>query len=185
MRRALAAAALLAAAVTFASAQLPGAEPAEAADCVPVQHSKTVVKKKKVRRHGKLVKVKRKKVVRWTTCDPVPAPSTCAEPSSSLGVVSLDMPSRFNLSRPCVSAGQVSIQLNNTLGDDPHNLFLKPGTSYGDGVAAYKLPVSDPFQVEPGDVDSAAVALTPGDWYLWCDLLTHRVSGMEAVLQVR
>ncbi|MGZ5310335.1 MAG: hypothetical protein ACXWZW_01320 [Solirubrobacterales bacterium] len=158
--------------------------PARAADCVPVQHSKTVVKRKKVRRNGKIVRVKRKRVVRWTTCaPPPPSPPTCAEPSSILGITARDQAgSTFTLSRPCVSAGVVSVELNN-LGEDPHNVFLSPNGPGSEPI--HRLPGAEPFEVPSLGRDSDEFALTPGDWYLWCDLLTHEQQGMSATLAVR
>ena len=164
----------------------PGIEPApaQAADCFPVQHSKTVVKRKKIRRKGgKVVRVKRRKVVRWTTCEPpAPAPS-CPLPASTLGVTARDSAgSTFTLSRPCVSAGLVNVGLNN-LGEDPHNLFLSPNGPGSDPV--YRLPDTEPFEVPSLEQDEGTFELARGDWYLWCDLLSHEQQGMAATLLVR
>jgi hypothetical protein len=160
-----------------------GIAPADAADCVPVQHAKTVVKRKKVRRKGKVVKVKRRKVVRWTTCEPLPPAPSCAEPASTLGVIARDSTgSTFTLSRPCVSAGLVTVGLNN-LGEDPHNLFLTPNGPGSEPV--YRLPATEPFEVPSLDRDEGTFELSRGDWYLWCDLLSHEQQGMAATLQVR
>jgi hypothetical protein len=193
---ALAATALIAAAGSGGPA---GPSSASADACVPVQHSKKVVKRKKVRRKGglvrvrgkkvwrkgKLVRVKRKKIVRWTTCEPPPA-TPCPEPSSTLGVTARDsggLP-RYTLSRPCVTAGGVSVELNNQ-GEDPHHVFLRPlGTSEGD-PAVKRLPDTAPFEVPPGMQASATFSLAPGTWYLWCDLLLHEQQGMSATLEVR
>ena len=183
---------LLVAAVLPAAASAsypPGA--AAAADCIQVQHSKKVVKRVTVRRNGKLVKVKRRKTVRWITCEPAPPALGCAEPSASLGVTARDDMSqpRFTLSRSCVTVGTVSIQLQNQ-GEDPHDLRLRPA-----GVASmapvYSVPDSDPYELPAWSgmgappTDSASVALTAGDWYLWCDLLLHEQQGMNATLAVR
>jgi hypothetical protein len=158
--------------------------PAQAADCVPTHHAKTVVKRKKVRRRGKVVRVKRRKVVRWTTCEPPPAPpATCPEPASALGVTARDSTgSTFTLSRPCVSAGLVTVGLNN-LGEDPHNLFLTPNGPSSEPV--YRLPETEPFEVPSLERDEGTFELNRGDWYLWCDLLSHEQQGMAATLQVR
>lgn len=153
-----------------------------AADCVPVLHTKRVVKRKKVRRHGKWVRVKRKRVKRWWTCEPAPEPPGCAVPASALGVSAYDLGgSRFVLSRPCVDAGAVNVELRNQ-GEDPHNLFMRPS---GQLDPAYTIPEQEPFELAPLGVQDRTVALTPGQWYLWCDLLTHEQQGMNATLTVR
>lgn len=160
----------------------PGAE-ASGAACVPVQHSKRVTKRVRVRRHGKWVKVKRKRIKRWTTCEPPPAPDNrCDPPSGFLQVTARDTSgSTFSLSRPCVTAGPVDVELRNQ-GEDPHNLLLSPD---GPGSAAvYSVPASAPFEVGPLEQAEETVSLTVGQWYLWCDLLTHEQQGMHASLTV-
>jgi hypothetical protein len=188
-------AALVATALAMAGAPGAGERPgapaigpsgAEAADCVPVQRSKTVVKRVKVKRNGRFVKVKRKRKKRWTVCvPPAPAPPmTCAVPSSTLGVTTEDVSrTAYILSRSCVTAGDVSIQLNNTEAMDPHNLWLRRADS-GSTAPAYKLPSTDPFEVAPGELATESFNLTAGEWYLWCDLLLHEEQGMNANLTV-
>jgi hypothetical protein len=159
---------------------------AAAADCVPVQRSKTVVKRVKVKRHGRVVTVKRKRKKRWTVCAPAapPPPKACTVPSSNLGVTTEDDGiSAYILSRDCVTAGDVSIQLNNTEAMDPHNLWLRRADS-GSTDPAYKLPSTDPFEVPPGGLATETFNLTAGEWYLWCDLLLHEQQGMKALLTV-
>ena len=159
-----------------------GTELAQAADCVPVQHTKKHVHKKKVRRHGKLVTKRRKHIHRWTTCEPVPAPLTCAEPASNLGVVARDATgSSFTLSRTCVSAGDVTVELNNQ-GEDPHNVFLRPVSGPDPG---YSIPADPPYELGPLSQEEATFNLGAGEWYLWCDLLLHEEQGMNAHLTVR
>jgi hypothetical protein len=159
-----------------------GPAPAIGANCVPVQHSKKVVKRKKVRRHGKLVTVKRRRIVRWTTCEPVALPPQCAVPSANLQVTAQDLTgSRYVLSRNCVSAGAVDVELVNE-GEDPHNLFLRPVGGPDPGLS---IPEDPPFELAPMGVESRTFELAAGDWYLWCDLLTHEAQGMNATLAVR
>ena len=157
---------------------------ASAADCVPVRRSKTVVKRVKVKRHGRVVKVKRKRKKRWTVCVPVPpdpAPKTCDLPSSNLGVIARDSTgSSFTLSRNCVTAGQVTVQLNNQ-GEDPHNVWLRPLTGADPG---YSIPADPPYELGPMSQDDGTFTLTVGQWYLWCDLLLHEEQGMNAQLTV-
>ena len=207
MRRASLAGVALALTVLVVSGA-PGASgavssPASAsADCVPVQHSKRVTKRVKVRRNGRVVKVKRKKTISWETCEQPPAASPgstptplslppCAEPSVSLSVISRDNAPgpRYSLSRPCVNAGSVHVQLENQ-GEDPHHLFVRAAGA-GSTDPAYRIPDQAPFELEAWDgmgappIAEADIALTPGDWYLWCDLLLHEEQGMNATLQVR
>jgi hypothetical protein len=151
------------------------------AECVPVQHTKKVVKRKKVRRNGKWVKVKRKKVKRWWTCEPAPDPPGCATPASSLGVTAYDVTgTRYVLSRPCVDAGQVNVELRNQ-GEDPHNLFMRPAGGFD---PVYSIPEEAPFELAPLGVQDRTVPLSSGQWYMWCSLLTHEQDGMNATLTV-
>lgn len=166
-----------------------GPAAAMAADCVPVQHTKTVTKKVRVKKNGKVRKVKRKRKVHWTTCEPPPPPPPtlgCVEPASTVGVIARDnMESpRYTLTRPCVTAGEVDVELNNQ-GEDPHHVFLRPaGLASADAV--FRIPDDPPdYELPPGQVREATLNLTAGDWYLWCDLLTHEQQGMFATLQVR
>ena len=198
-RRSAALCALLgAAALAMAAAPGGGGHPgspaigpagAAAADCVPVQRSKTVVKRVKVKRNGRYVKVKRKRKKRWTVCVPgPPAAPTCDVPSSNLGVIARDesgLNLSYTLSRSCVTAGQVTVELNNQ-GEDPHNVFLRPLSGADPG---YSIPGSDPFELPPDSQEATAFNLTPGEWYLWCTLTDglgdHEDRGMNANLSVR
>ncbi len=67
---------------------------------------------------------------------------------------------------------------------DPHNLFLRRVDS-GSADPQYTIPAADPFEVAPGETASATFNLTPGEWYLWCDLGLHEEQGMNAHLTVR
>jgi hypothetical protein len=158
-----------------------GTDFAEAADCVPVEHTKKHIHKKKVRRNGRLVTRRKKHIHRWTTCEPVP-PLTCTEPSSNLGVTARDTTgSSFTLSRSCVTAGAVTVQLNNQ-GEDPHNVFLRP---IGGPDPGYSIPAGPPYELGPLSQDEGTFSLSAGEWYLWCDLLLHEEQGMNAHLTVR
>jgi hypothetical protein len=200
-RAAIAAAAAAAAALALCAAPRGGGVPAgvaalgpdhaAAADCVPVQRSKTVVKRVKVKRHGKVVKVKRKRKKRWTVCVP-PAPPTpqCDVPASALGVTARDEGGAnlsFTLSRTCVTAGSVTVELNNQ-GEDPHNVYLRPLAGPDPG---YSIPSTgpEPFELDPGMQESASFNLAPGEWYLTCELVdglgAHRDRGMSAHLTAR
>jgi hypothetical protein len=164
----------------------PAPDPAEAAGCVQVQHSKKVVKRVKVRRHGKWVKVKRKRIVRWTTCDPIPDPpiAPCAEPAGAVGVTAVDDAGfKLLLTRPCVTGGEVDVNFWNDDSSD-HNLFLRPGDGSVPGEPVHRIPATEPFIVEPDQHLSGEFVLTPGRWYLWCDLPLHEDAGMHVQLQV-
>lgn len=158
-----------------------GPSSAHAADCLPVEHTKKHIHKKKVRRNGKLVTKRKKHIHRWTTCEPT-APLTCAEPSSNLGVTARDATgSSFTLSRSCVTAGAVTVQLNNQ-GEDPHNVFLRPVAGPDPG---YSIPAGPPYELGPLSQEEGTFSLSAGEWYLRCDLLLHEEQGMNAHLTVR
>lgn len=201
MPRTAAFAAVAVLAATLGTAAAPGGEAggvrafapgqAAAADCVLQQRSKTVVKRVKVKRGGKVVKVKRKRKKRWTVCVPVapPAPQ-CDVPSSALGVTARDEGGAnlsFTLSRTCVTAGSVTVELNNQ-GEDPHNVYLRPLAGPDPG---YSIPSTgpEPFELDPGLQESATFNLTAGEWYLTCELVDglgpHRDRGMSAHLTAR
>ncbi len=201
MRRgAPSAAAALAAALALSALAAPSSgSPAAStsADCLLVPHSKTVVKRVKVKRGGEIVKVKRRKKVRWTTCEPVaapapPSPAACAVPSSAIGITALDdgFDPRYLLSRPCVSAGTVHVELVNE-GEDPHHVFLRPAGTPDGTAATHRIPGAPPFQLQghdgmgPPPSADADLSLPAGDWYLWCDLLDHEEAGMHTTLQAR
>lgn len=152
---------------------------------------------KLVRRKGKLVRVKRRRTVRWTTCaaampapapqPPAPSPAGCPVPASALGVSARDdAPGpRYSLSRACVTAGSVSVELNNQ-GEDPHNLLLRPADAV-DPTPTHRIPDEEPFELGPLSQQDDSFNLAPGRWYLWCDLQSgqHELAGMHATLEVR
>jgi plastocyanin len=157
---------------------------AEAAECSWHRHSKRVVKH--VRRHGRTRRVVRTR--RWWTCDqvppaaaaptaPAPAPGPAPEPeppSNRLGVKAHEY--AYELSRPEVSAGEVTIELNNQ-GEDAHNLNLQRQGGAGEPVYA----ISD---TESQQQRSAHFDLPEGTYRLWCSLPTHEEEGMYATLIV-
>jgi plastocyanin len=170
-----------------AAAPVPqlGPEPAAAADCSWQRHAKRVVKK--IRRHGKVRRVARRKV--WWTCvpqaaAPVLAPPSPAPPPSGpepepepeanrLGVKASEF--YFVLSRPKVKAGSLPVELNNQ-GEDPHNLnILREGEE------------GEPLQIPETDSEQRRVAsfdLSAGNYRLWCSLPEHEEAGMVATLVV-
>lgn len=189
MRRALASAALcalLGGAVALGPGLglLPGGERAAAAECTWTKHTKRVVKK--VRRHGKLRRAVRHR--HFWTCDTVaPAPSGPVGPSSPpagepepepvanrLGVRASEF--YFILSRPSVSAGEVTIELDNR-GEDAHDLNLQ---REGGG----EEPVLEISETQSTQHATAKFDLPAGTYKLWCGLPEHREKGMETTLVV-
>jgi len=81
----------------------------------------------------------------------------------------------FSLSRPEVSAGDVTIEMLNR-GEDPHDLKLRSPT----GVEKDGLP-----EVASLGQASDAFGLAAGDWTLFCSLEGHEALGMRATLRVR
>jgi hypothetical protein len=184
----LAAVALVLVASPAAESPVPqlGTDRAAAADCVWQRHVKRVVKR--VKRHGKLRRVVRRKV-RWT-CDPVaatpvvpaPAPVTPAPPvpdpepepeANRLAVKAVEF--YYVLSRPSVKPGEVTIELNNQ-GEDPHNLNLLLEGGAGEPL---QIPETDSEERNVESFDLAA-----GKYKLWCSLPEHEEKGMATTLQV-
>jgi plastocyanin len=174
--------------IAFPGVQSPvpqlGADRAAAADCTWQRHVKRVVKR--VKRHGKVRRVLRRKVS-WTcapqaaapvVAPPAPAPPAPSEPepepeANRLAVKAAEF--YFVLSRPSVKAGGVTIELNNQ-GEDPHNLNLR---LEGDGGEPLQIPETDSL-----DRNVAVFDLPTGKYRLWCSLPEHEERGMETTLQV-
>lgn len=154
-----------------------------AGDCAWTKHSKRVVKH--VRRHGRKHRVVTFR--HWWTCDaPVIAPPPVTDPPpvpdppapSRLGVESKTR--SYILSRPNVAAGDFIVQLNNTDGD-PHNFNIAPADTSG---AKAGEPIETIEAVAPGQQGSLRFDIPPGNYYLYCSLLTHEAEGMHAELVV-
>lgn len=143
----------------------PGATASDKGEtCAKIRHSKIVwVKMKK---NGKQVRVKRKKV--WWTCDPYEAPGP-----PRLGVVAKEF--KLTFSRPYVKAGRLILQLDNQ-GEDEHNLRIAR-KSGGPPVAAVE-------DTAPRQQTTIRVPVKPGLYRLWCALPKHAGLGMKARLQV-
>jgi len=187
-----AAAALAALLLAVALIPISSASGTESPACLWQKHTKRVTKK--VKRRGKVRRVKRTK--RWWTCVPVPA-STAAPPVIAppppapppteeeagprlerLGVKANDrqLPWSFTLSRPQVPAGELIVELQNQ-GEDPHDLNLElEGSSAGDPL---QIPVTGSLEQR-----SARFTLPAGTYRLWCDLPEHDEKGMHAELLV-
>jgi hypothetical protein len=165
-----------------ASPLVSGASGADS--CRWTLHSKRVVKHKRVVRHGKKRTIKVKKLKKWWSCDPVADPPIEATPSNRLLVRALDggpsgTPFHFQLSRGDVSAGDVTVQLNNRSGDG-HDLHIRPADSL---LPEYSIPELSPGNPPQGTLAEGTFNLTPGSWYMWCDLLDHE-QWMHASLTV-
>ncbi len=148
--------------------------------CKWTLHSKRVVKRKRVVVNGHKRWRKVKKTRKWWSCDPVVDPPIESTPPDRLLVRALDDPFRFQLSRSSVTAGDVTVQLNNR-SMDAHDLHLRPQAS---ATPEYAIPELAPGPPPQGSLAEDTFNLTPGTWYLWCDLLDHEALGMSANLVV-
>ncbi len=164
-----------------------GSAAAETGECAWQHHVKRVIRH--VKRHGKRVKVVRKRP--YWSCDPLPAavapPASppaappaptgpgVAEPEADphrLGVSAHDF--YFVLSKRELSAGAETIELSNQ-GQDAHNLHLEAAG----GGTALELP-----ETQKEGHASAEVDLAPGTYRLFCSLPEHAEKGMETTLVV-
>lgn len=194
MRRGAAIAVALALALgTFAA--LPAAsvqtapDEAAAAECLWQRQAKRVVKR--VRRHGRL-----RRVVRWrprwicvtqavtpvaappAPAPPAPPPPPQPEPEAEPDANRLAVKASeyyFVLSRPTVSAGELTIELDNR-GEDPHNLNLRQA---GEEGTPLEIPETGSLQRNVATFDLAA-----GKYRLWCSLPEHEERGMYTSLVV-
>ncbi|MGE5409249.1 MAG: hypothetical protein ACM3NV_11635 [Syntrophothermus sp.] len=159
----------------------PEGSRAAAAECAWHRHSKRVVRH--VRRHGKRRTVARWR--RWWSCDPAATspgpqpPAAAPEPepepvANRLGVRAVEY--YFVLSRPRVSAGEVTIELDNR-GEDGHDLRLQ---RQGGG----EEPVLEIAETQSLQHTTASFDLPAGTYELWCGLPGHREKGMETTLVV-
>lgn len=197
MSRALAAVLALALATTLGL--VPGIgtlgnDRAAAADCAWQRHAKRVVKH--VKRAGKVRRVVR--VKRWWSCDRLAAPPAPASPPAALPLPAPPLGSEpeppprrvsakasdatpaafgFILSRPFVVAGEVTVELNNQNGQDPHNLNLAPRDGTG--------TVREVGEAGPGESRVGRFELPAGSYRLWCSLPQHEEWGMSVELEVR
>jgi plastocyanin len=162
---------------------------AHAAECQWKRQTKRVVKR--VRRHGKLRKVVRRRH-RWVCVpvsavslpapvppapDPLPLPEPEPEEEATANRLSVkSVEYAFTLSRPSVQAGAVTVELNNQ-GQDAHDLNLRrEGDDEGVPLA---LPETQSLQHSVAHFE-----LEPGTYRLWCSLPTHDEEGMHTTLVV-
>lgn len=176
--------ALLAVALLTVPAGAPAADGpvggAAAGPCKWTLHSKRVVKRKRVVVKGMKRVRKFKKTRKWWSCDPVAVQPIEETAANRLLVRALDSsPFHLQLSRDTVSAGDVTVQLNNR-SMDAHDLHLRPS---GSATPEYVIPELAPNASPQGSLAEGTFNLTPGNWYLWCDLLDHE-TWMNATLVV-
>jgi plastocyanin len=178
------------AALTLAleTASIAHGAPAPEGECTWHRHSKRVVEH--VRRHGRVRAVKRAR--EWWTCDPASPPETqpaaapslpgtapvveptpAPPPPSRLGVKAVEW--SYTMSRPEVTAGEVTIELDNE-GEDPHNLRLQ---LEGSSDPPLEVP-----QTAASERSTAHFNLPAGTYRLYCSLYSHDKKGMHATLVV-
>jgi hypothetical protein len=155
------------------------------ARCIWKRHTKRVWKR--VKRHGKVRRVRR--VKRWWTCrrpsatpsptSPTPPESGGTDPAESQPTVARLSVRAFEwgltLSRPTIHAGEVIVELNNR-GEDPHNLNLQ---RKGSGDPPLEIPKTESLERK-----TARFTLPAGSYRLWCSLPAHDELGMNATLGV-
>jgi plastocyanin len=160
------------------------------------KHAKRVVKH--VKRHGK-----RKKIVRFThywTCQevatppttitpPAPAPTPAPEApapqpepeANALSVSAYDIGGdRYELSRPSVRSGSLTVQLINR-GEDPHNMDIQKLGPNGELLG-------EPIQIPTTKAGTAGeprpIAVEAGTYKMWCTIGEHAAKGMRAEVTV-
>jgi plastocyanin len=162
-----------------------GPPAAQAADCVTVYHKKRIVRRRVIHRDGRRIVRRRVRIKRWTTCVPVPPPSTTATP---LGVLAYDafdsicggQEMCLQPTRSSVPAGPVTVEFSNH-GEDPHTLRLSKA---GGSDAPFAIPADLAADVPPAGVQRRTFTLTAGTWTLFCSLSGHEAAGMQAGLTV-
>jgi plastocyanin len=201
----LAAVALLLAGGLLASSNGLGRAGAATTTCVWTKHTKRVVKD--VKRHGRLHRVVR--IRHYLTCrkvavpeptattpittalaEPTPAPTTpplvTSEPEPEPNAVSITTddhttPNGYAPSHTTVKAGKLTVQLNNALSEDEHNMDMQrigPGeTPEGPVVAMLSAPGK-------GHSEPTTVEVQPGRYRMWCTIGHHAENGMTATITV-
>jgi plastocyanin len=171
--------AALALGVALASVLGSGRSPgrAHAADCVWQRHTKKVVVH--VKRHGRRTRVVRHR--HFWTCEPSSLSGTGSGAAGGTDPLAANRLSvhaseyTYVLSRPDVSSGSVTVELDNR-GQDPHDLNLAPE---GSSDPPRQIPLTGAGQRATTSFD-----LAPGTYRLWCDLPGHDGLGMHATLIV-
>jgi plastocyanin len=189
------AALLVAAALTVAVGPglLAGVASAEASECEWHPHKVRVVRH--VKRHGRRVRVVRRRV-RWT-CVPVSngapvappggggAPGTTPPPVQPIDEGPLSDPHRLGAvahefyyvpTHTTLSAGEETIELVNE-GQDAHNLNVER-------VGASGEPLLELPETGPHGEASGKVVLPPGEYRIYCSLPEHEEQGMHTTITV-
>ena len=155
-----------------------GPDPAAAAECTEVKHTKLVKRKHPKRdKRGHLSRWKKK---HWTTCEPVADENPICE-AAGLQAREDDTPAYdIILSRTCVAPGSRVVEHYNS-GEDPHDLVVR---KVGDASQAFGFGV-----LGPGAVQERTLSLTKGTWRLYCSITdssgNHEALGMSATLEVK
>lgn len=84
-----------------------------------------------------------------------------------------DEPWRLVPSRTQLLAGTVTVEFNNSHAQDPHDLWLRKGST------TYSFDT-----VEKEEKATKALALSAGTWTLWCAIGDHKERGMVASVTV-
>jgi plastocyanin len=161
------------------------------------KHTKRVVKH--VKRHGKL-----KKIVRlhpyWTCQEvaepvaaapvtpappapaPMPTPAPTPEPeANALSVSAYDIGGdRYELSRPSVRSGSLTVQLINR-GEDPHNMDIQKLGPNGELVGE---PIQIPTTKAGVAGEPRSITVEAGTYKMWCTIGEHAAKGMRAEITV-
>ena len=84
----------------------------------------------------------------------------------------------LTLSRSVVAAGDVNVEFNTVVAEDPHDLWLRAAS----GDERELFDETEPELVPP---PRQRFAFTAGDYVLFCSLSGHEALGMSAPLEVR
>lgn len=104
-----------------------------------------------------------------------PAPLRPSPPAPQR-LQALTLEFEIRLSRTSVPAGDLRLEFNNSLAEDPHDLNLRRLDGTGATIAFDEL--------QPGEISTRAVKLDPGTYRMWCSLSGHEQLGMRADLAV-
>ena len=91
----------------------------------------------------------------------------------SVSAYDRDEPWRLVPSRTQLLSGTVTVEFNNSHAQDPHDLWLRKGTT------TYAFDT-----VEKESKATKALALSAGTWTLWCEIGDHKERGMVASVTV-
>jgi plastocyanin len=108
------------------------------------------------------------------TVAPTATPGSSLPPQNPHSVSVLSKEYSFTLSQTTVSAGEVHVQFDNSVAEDPHELAIDgPDPAYWDFG-----------EQDAGTVTQRTITLGPGTYVLFCPLADHEARGMHATLTV-